>query len=495
MIVFRLASTLLLASSIIAAPAADLTREVTDLIQTSPAVQRGSLGFKFVDVQSGEVLAELNSAKFFIPASNTKLYTTALALVRLGPDYKFQTQLRTSGAWTPGQATVSDLQVVGGGDPNLSGRVLPYAVHSVDADPLGPMNELASKLAAAGLRQIDGDVIGVATRYAGDLYPDGWTIDDSIYSYGAPVSALALNDNSVSVIVTPSANGELAEVALQPATEHLVILNQVVTDLTDRTDIHLAKPGSSSELVLWGSIGTAASSWRQDVAVDNPALFASEALIDALREQHITVRGVARSQYSEPGEIPTQSGPSSGTVLAVHDSVPLSQELQLINKVSQNLHAEMLLREVAHIARGVGTLDAGRAEREEFLEQIRITHDGTGFALDDGSGLARQDLTTPESTVALLRYMWQRPERDVWVQSLPIGGVDGSLEHRFGGVIGAERVHAKTGSISHVNTLGGYIETNRQRWVAFSVMVNATTGPDSDVRTFMDHLCALFLNE
>jgi len=494
----RLAFSLLLGSSIFGAASDSVPPAVASLIQRSLAVQRGRIGFQFVDVQSGQILAELNSANFLTPASNTKLYTTALALVRLGPNYKFQTELRTTSPWTPGQATVSGLQLIGGGDPNLSGRVLPYALHSVDTDPLAAFKELASKLAAAGVRRIDGDVTGVATRYPGDLYPDGWTLDDAIYGYGAPVSALTLNDNAISLTVSPTAEGELADVALQPSTGHFIILNEVTTNISSKTDIHVTRHPGSSELVLWGTIGTTQNAWREDVAIDDPALFAAEALIDALEEQQITVRGGARSQYTESSEASTSPSPaasSSGTLLAVHDSAPLWEDLEIINKVSQNLHAEMLLREVAHCSGGAATLAAGAAEREAFLRQIGITHDGSGFALDDASGLARQDLTTPQSTVALLRYMWQRPEHDVWLQSLPIGGLDGSLEHRFRNVSGAERVHAKTGSISHVNALSGYIETNRHRWRAFSVMVNATAGPDAEVRSFIDQLCALFLNE
>ncbi len=490
MLFSRFAFTFFLPVGIFAAGIGNVTLQIDSIIQSSPAAQRGNIGFQFVDLQSGDILAELNSSKFFTPASNTKLYTTALALVRLGPNYKFETELRTSGPWSAGAASLSDLELIGGGDPNLSGRVLPYALHSVDMDRLAALKELASKLAAAGVREIDGDVTGVSTRYPGGRYPDGWTIDDAIYSYGAPVSALTLNDNAISLTVTPTSPGELAGVALEPSTGHLVILNEVTTDPSSNTQIQIARRPNSNEIKLSGVIGQNANPWREDVAVEDPALFAAQALIDVLEEQNITVRGVARSQYADG---PT--APAGGTLLALHESVPLWEDLQVIQKVSQNLHAEMLLREVGHFSRGAGTLDAALAERDDFLQQIGISREGSGTALEDGSGLARQDLTTPQSTVNLLRYMWQHPEHDLWLRTLPIGGIDGSLERRFQNVAGAERVHAKTGFISHVNTLSGYIETDRHRWLAFSVMVNATASPESEIRTFIDRLCALFLNE
>jgi D-alanyl-D-alanine carboxypeptidase/D-alanyl-D-alanine-endopeptidase (penicillin-binding protein 4) len=484
-------------------PTGRFSRPIKKLIEESPAVQRGRVGYEFVDAVTGEVLAKEDSERFFTPASNTKLYTTALALVKLGQNFKFQTQLATSGPWRPGQIVLSDLELIGGGDPELSSRVLPYRVQPAGADSGSPktipaLAELADALVAAGIHEINGDVIGVSTRYPGDLYPNGWTIDDSLYGYGAPVTALAIEDNTISLTVRPTAVGELADVELRPVPHHFVVLNQVTTDASNAAHIRVSRRPGSSEVVIWGTIGQTVNAWRQGLGVDDPALLAAEALMEMVRERGIVVRGVARSEYrglnalANPSE-PNQ--PSGDVVLAAHDSAPLWEEIQLTNKISQNLHAEMLLREVALVTRGSGTLEAGVAAREEFLQEIGITREGTGFSLADGSGLARQDLTTPDSTVTLLRYMWQRTDRNLWLESLPIGGVDGTLEHRFQNIAGAERVHAKTGSIAHVNALSGYIEAQHGRWIAFSVMVNATAGHDSEVHDFIDQLCALFLRE
>jgi serine-type D-Ala-D-Ala carboxypeptidase/endopeptidase (penicillin-binding protein 4) len=473
----------------------DLVKRIAAVIESSPAAQRGRFGYKFVDVETGAVLAQQDPQRFFTPASNTKLYTMALALARLGPNYKFQTELRTNGPWAPGQPVLQDLELIGGGDPNLSGRVLPYNVNSKDGDPLKTLEDLADKLVQAGVHEINGDVTGVSTRYAGDAYPDGWTVDDGTYSYGAPVSALALNDNTISLLLHPTETGELAEVELIPSISHFVVLNKVITDAVT-THIEISRAPGSGEVVVWGTIRKGSSVWREDLGVDDPALLAAEALVSVLRERGIMVRGTVRSRYRELSDVPNpllETPPLSmpGTLLAVHESAPLWQTIQVVNKVSQNLHAEMLLREVAYVTRGIGTLRAGVTEREAFLEEIGITREDSGVALDDGSGLARQDLTTPDSTVALLSYMWHRPVRDIWVQSLPIGGVDGTLQHRFKNINGAERVHAKTGSLSHVNALSGYIQTER-RWIAFSIMVNATAGYDSDARDFIDRLCGIF---
>ncbi len=467
-----------------------LDKEIQTLISHSPAVARGHFGFEFMDVNTGRLLAAQNAASFFTPASNTKLYTTALALVRLGVDYRFHTQLRTTTPWKPsqgkpGQGTIGDLQMVGGGDPNLSGRTLPYQPDAPEGDPLTVVKQMADQLYGTGVREITGDVIGIDTRYPHEPYPDGWTVDDSLYTYGTPVSALAVGDSTVSVAIRPTLAGNLAELQIRPAVSHFVFLNQVQTDKSNGAHIHIARDPGSSELVLTGTIGEHAEAWHEDLAVDDPALFAAEALVSAVRERGITVRGSARAQSAGVADI-------GGTLLAEHVSAPLAQSLQVVNKVSQNLHAEMLLREVAKVQTGVGSLAAGIAERERFLSEAKVTKEGTGFVLEDGSGLARQNLTAPLSTVTLLRYMWLRPEREVWLQSFPVGGRDGSLQHRYHGVAGAERIHGKTGSLAHVNALSGYIEAEHGV-LAFSVMVNATSAREAEVRDFIDQLCALFL--
>jgi serine-type D-Ala-D-Ala carboxypeptidase/endopeptidase (penicillin-binding protein 4) len=466
-------------------------RQVTALIQSSPMLQRARIGFKVVDLQTEQVVAEQSPASFFTPASNVKLYTTAFALTRLGPDYTFRTELRTPGPWQPGQDKLSGLELVGGGDPGLSGRVMPYAVNSHDGDPLTAIGEMASQLCQAGVREINGDIAGVATRYGPDLYPDGWTLDDSLYGYGAPVSSLVVNDGVVSVTVHPGSPGDLAFLETDPGLEHFVILNQVVTEISDRARIRVIRPSGSSEIVLSGTIGNRAPEWKTDLAVDDPALFASEALLDALRERGIVVRGSATGEYCPPAS--GSCAPNADPTVAIHTSPPLWETVQVINKVSQNLQAEMLLREASYATSGSGNLDAALAAREEFLKGIGVSPEGTGFSLGDGSGLARQDLATPDSTVALLQSMWRSPVRDTWLASLPTGGVDGSLQHRFHNLVAADHVHAKTGSISHVNSLSGYIETQRHGWLAFSVMVNGTVGPDREVRNFLDAFCGFFL--
>ena len=458
---------------------------IAALIDRCPAVQHGRIGFKFIDLGTGGLVAQRNASDFFTPASNTKLYTTALALERLGPEYRFRTQLRTSAPWQPGQPSIPDLQVVGGGDPSLSGRSLPYQVEAREHDDLAAVKQMADQLLATGIRKIEGDVTGVAARYPGSRYPDGWTVDDALYDYGAAVSSLAVNDNTAELILRPTEMGELAAAEFRPGFPHFILQNTVLTDDTNAAHVELSRIPGTNELVVSGSIGRHVDAWRQGLGVEDPALFAAEAFTQVLRERGIEVSGEPRADYDA---LPP------GTLICERTSGPLNELLRVVNKESQNLHAEMLLREVAFVRTGLGTQDNGVRERNALLADLGPPGGGIGSTtLEDGSGLARQNLTTPDATVALLRYMWTRPDRDVWLGTLPIGNLDGSLRQRFRSVAGAHRVLGKTGSLSHVNALSGYLGTDHHRSLAFSIMVNGTPGRDSEVRDFIDRLCALFL--
>lgn len=478
-------------------------QQLNGMISSSPNLPRGHIGFEFEDAETGKVLAQMGARDFFTPASNAKLYTTAMAIVRLGVTYQFKTAVKTSGRFAPGDTRVPDLIFIGGGDPNLSGRAIPFFQAEEEAkdkrDGLSAANRLADQIAAKGVKDIDGDIIGDDTRYPFDPYPDGWTFDDGTWSYGAPVSALCVNDNSVHLTVAPTEPNSLAAITITPEIGQFIVLNQVVTDASQETHISVARPPGSNELVISGTLGNRAPILEEDVAVADPALFAAEALRYALQERGVAVHGVARARHQNLKDVPNllqalrlENAPS-GTELAAIQSAPISQIVQVVNKISQNLHAEMLLREVAYATRSVGTLEAGRDERKRFLAEVGL--DSMEFVLADGSGLARQDLTTPDSIVKLLRYMWNRPERDAWVQSLPIGGVDGTLDRRFKSVPGGERVHAKTGSLSHVNAMSGYMQTESGRWVIFSMMANAEVNDSREVRLFFDQACGVFLGK
>jgi D-alanyl-D-alanine carboxypeptidase/D-alanyl-D-alanine-endopeptidase (penicillin-binding protein 4) len=478
--------------------AASLPQQIDHLIAASPAAHAAFWGIKIVDLASGRTLYELNGGHFFVPASNAKLFTTALALTRLGPDYTFQTRVVADQAPDATGRIAGSLRLVGGGDPNLSPRTIPYKPSPVIGNHLVAYEELAGQIAARGVKIIDGDIVGDDTRYVWQPYAAGWSVDDPRSDDGAPVSALTINDNVFNLNVRPGANaGDPAVLALDPPVEYYSIDNRVRTTAAGgERRIHSARVPGSMDLRIWGTIPLKDKGEDLLLGIDDPALYAAKAFRQLLEQRGITVTGAAVARHLYPHELGNmmqapEPPPDAGVELARHTSAPLLEDLRITDKVSQNLHAEMALRAVARARRNIGSFEAGREEMRLFLTEVGV--EGGGYNLVDGSGLSRLDLVTPAAVVKLLQYMYRSPERANWISLLPVGGQDGTLSSRFteGPVLG--RIHAKTGSLSHVSALSGYAERPGGRWVAFSILVNNYNGPSGEVRAVMDRICTLIM--
>jgi serine-type D-Ala-D-Ala carboxypeptidase/endopeptidase (penicillin-binding protein 4) len=483
----RLALALLVAA---AAHGASLAEAIERLLAASPAAKTAFWGIDVVDVASGKTLYELNADHFLVPASNTKLFTTAMALSRLGPQFTFQTRVLADAAPDAAGRIAGPLRLVGGGDPNLSGRALPYRMNAPASDPLTGIDDLAQQLAARGVKRVAGDIVGDDTWYLWQPYAVGWGIDDPESDDGPPVSALTINDNVFSLTVRPGRRaGDLALLTLSPAIEYYRIDNQVRTSaIGGERRIHLSRIPGSYDVRLWGEIPARGKEVELLLAVEDPALYAARALRAALEDRGIVVEGGAASRHAYP---PDGAAAPDGIELARRVSTPFIEDLQVTDKVSQNLHAELALRAVAKARKGVGSFEAGQEEMKAFLAEAGIAAESYHFT--DGSGLARLNLVTPSAVLKLLRYMYAGPHRDDWVSLLPVGGRDGTLSNRFGETPGAGRVHAKTGSLSHVSALSGYLERADGRWVAFSILVNNYNAPAADVRGVMDRICNLIV--
>jgi D-alanyl-D-alanine carboxypeptidase/D-alanyl-D-alanine-endopeptidase (penicillin-binding protein 4) len=463
----------------VAAPAQTLSERLDALLKDSPVAQRAFVGVEVYDLAKGEVVYASNAGRLFVPASNTKLFTTALALTRLGPDYRFQTVVRQEGP---------DVVLYGGGDPTLSGRAVPYRKGPDPAEPLAAIEALADQVAASGIRRIDGDIIGDDTAYVWEPYPQGWAGDDALWDYGAPVSALTVNDNVFALTLRASAAGEPPAVTLSPALEYFTIDNRVRTGPGLENRVRMERPAGTRQLLLWGTMPSdPVTATKLLLAIDDPALYAACALADALERRGIEIRGRPVARHRFPSD--EAAGQPEGVELARRTSPPLGETLTILDKVSQNLHAEMALREVARVRRGTGSRQAGLEEERDFLKEAGIERGEYQFA--DGSGLARSGLVTPAAIVALLRYMYASMYRDQWISLLPVGGEDGTLGTRFNGNRAAARIHAKTGSLSHVAALSGYAEKASGGMLAFSILVNNFNSQGADVRALIDKIALL----
>jgi D-alanyl-D-alanine carboxypeptidase/D-alanyl-D-alanine-endopeptidase (penicillin-binding protein 4) len=472
---------------------------IAAFLDASPVARTSFWGVRIVSLEQNRVLFERNADRPFLPASNAKLFTTALALVRLGPGYRFQTRVLADR--TPGEdGCVESLRLVGGGDPNLSGRAIPYRGDAPPGNPLAAIEDLAAQIAARGVRCVSADVVGDDTAYVWQPYAEGWSIDDPVWDYGAAVSALSINDNTLAVRVLPgSQESDPARIMLTPPVEYYEIDNRVRTAPSESKaarKIMVDRLPGARQLRIWGALPLKDPGDTEVLGIEDPALYAACAFRDALARRGIAIRGDARAVHLYPNQVADLTNgpapdPEPGVELARRDSAPLVEDLRITDKVSQNLHAEMALRAVAKARRHIGSREAGIAEQQAFLDEVGI--DRAGYTFADGSGLSRLDLVTPAAVVRLLAHMYDSAARDAWVSLLPVAGQDGTLHARFAGTAVAGRIFAKTGTLSHAGALSGYARRRNGKMLAFSVLVNNYNGPAADLRAAIDRVCALML--
>ena len=462
-----------------------LPEKVEALAAASPAASRGSWGAQFVDLGTGEVIYAHRENHFFVPASNVKLFSTALALSHLGPDHRQLTRLTAERAPDAAGVVHGDLRLVGGGDATLSGRALPYDPKATPGEPLAALDELAEQAWQSGLRRVEGDVVGDDTAYVWEPFPEGWAQGDTLFGYGAPVSALMLHDNTFRVRVDAGQSpGEPASVQISPTSSYWSIESRIQTGIP-ATGVRMEREPGSRQLELWGMLAPRRSAVLS-LAVDDPAYYAAFAMREALARRGIAVAGGVVAEHRHPLMGAPAAQAAEPVELARRLSPPLMETLRVINKVSQNLQAEAVMMEVARVKGRTPDRAGAMAELRGFLEAAGIPADDYHF--EDGSGLSRLTLITPATMIRLLRFMQASPLDAAFRSLLPRGGFDGTLETRFRRLKGAV-VMAKTGSLSHTATLAGYIERPEGGApLAFSIMVNNANAGGRAMRDFIDKL-------
>ena len=444
---------------------------------------RSFWGVLVADRDTGETLYALNPDHFFTPASNAKLITTALALAILGPDYRFRTALESQSPLGADGRLAGDLILAGGGDPDLSNRVFPYAGKSErEGPPEKVLAELADAAVARGLREVDGAIVADDSLFPYDPYPAGWSVGDLFFDYGAPVSALDFNDNIVSVTIFPGARAGVApNVATKPTAAADGIAREIVTGPSgEAPDLAVVRQPGSNFLLLRGIVPAGHAPVKIDLAMIAPARTAALALRQLLEARGVRVHGDIQVRHAPPPHTTASSEPviaadlappaPDPVILAEHSSPPLLESVGLANKISQNLHAELFLRAVGRKKMGVGSSAAGLALERQFMQSAGIADQDV--ALSDGSGLSRDDLVTPRAVVSLLLYAARQPWGRQFRSTLPIAGVDGTLEDRLRHTPAAGRIEAKTGATDHVRALSGYATTLRGEHLVFAMFRN-----------------------
>jgi D-alanyl-D-alanine carboxypeptidase/D-alanyl-D-alanine-endopeptidase (penicillin-binding protein 4) len=459
-------------------------------------------GVKIVSLDTGKTIFEHNPQKYFNPASNAKLYTAALALEWLGAGYRIRTSLYSTGRPDASGTLKADLIVYGRGDPTMAARLN-------GGDYFKGFDPLITQLARAGVRRIEGDLVGDESYFAGPPFGSGWEWDDLQAYYGAEVSSLTVDDNALDLFVKPAERaGTPCRITTGPPTPFVTFMNRTQTAAKgSESRIVVYRPVGENIIYVSGRLSIDSPGYYTSVAVHNPASLFANLFKDALAARGIVVTGRTRVidwKYREVTPVDLEKLVELGSV----ESMPLGDIVHETLKPSQNLYAQLLLLQVGANAQqgqvpgvgGLGSVEKNNAVQKpspnlqpvpsssstteargiesmnDFLARAGVNKGDV--LLEEGSGLSRLDVITPQATVALLSYMSRSRWADVYRNALPVAGVDGTLQNRMKGTAAAGNVRAKTGSMRYVYALSGFVTTASGEHLVFSIMLNNYSNPE-----------------
>ncbi|MDR0310421.1 MAG: D-alanyl-D-alanine carboxypeptidase/D-alanyl-D-alanine-endopeptidase [Acidobacteriota bacterium] len=452
------------ACRLFAAGAEDTLRRDLDVIFADRRLSDAQWGVAVYSLDREESLFEHNAQKLFIPASNGKILTAAAALLRLGPEYRFKTRVLIDGSMD-GDILRGNLIVQGFGDPSLSTRM------NGGKDPFAVFRAFADRLKARGIKSITGSIAGDAAAFKGSGYGRGWELDDLTEGFAAPAGALSFNENFTTFQIRPGAKaGDAAVLSSDPLAGYPPAYNAVVTVDAGKAAAIVVEhaPGDSGApeyIKISGTVPLKNPVIRRSAAIRRPVRYYLEALRGQLDREGLNVSGCdIKESYSAQ-----ESGDSGGMELIMtHESAPLAELLTPIMKDSLNMPSEMLLHVLGLEIRGEGTAAAGADVVAETLDTMGIRKGS--YIYSDASGLSRRNLVSADVFVRALGYMRRQPVFPRFYASMAVSGVDGTLKNRLATVKG--NIYAKTGTLSGVSAISGYLRTADGEMLAFSMIAN-----------------------
>jgi serine-type D-Ala-D-Ala carboxypeptidase/endopeptidase (penicillin-binding protein 4) len=461
-------------------------------LMNEPRFAAATWGVKVVSLESKKTVFEHDAGKLFSPASNCKLYTMALALDQLGGDYRIKTSLYSTAKPDKRGTLKGDLIVYGRGDPTINARLNRGDIYRA-------LQPLVTALTNAGVRSISGDLVGDESFITGSPYGSGWAWDDVNYYYGAEISALTINDNTLRVSVQPGGKvGEPCQLSIAPNTSYIVLSNRTQTTAPGgKRDVNFFRPGEQNVIYVTGKLPLGETNYSDEVTMHDPARLFVTFLKEALQRNGIKVGGNVRTvNWLSPQAKAIDL--SKWVELGGVESLPMRNINREVQKPSQNLYTDLMLAHVGELARQRDSIrinvsdtnnqtetvigrtsseDLGVRELDKFLKKIGVKRGDVEF--EEGSGLSRNNLVTPNATVTLLEYMSRHVEAESYLRALPLAGEDGSLKFRMKNTRAEKNVHAKTGTLRWANALSGYVTTAAGERLAFSLMLNRYQAPDA----------------
>jgi D-alanyl-D-alanine carboxypeptidase/D-alanyl-D-alanine-endopeptidase (penicillin-binding protein 4) len=434
--------------------------------------ERGLWAVDIRSIETGEHLFELNAGKLMMPASNMKILTLAATAQALGWDFRFTSTLETRAPISDGVLR-GDLIVRSNGDPSINAR-------NGRADVV--LGEWTRALQAAGISSIDGRIVGDDQAFDDEGIGAGWAWDYLQYDYAAPVGALEYNESLATLAVSPGAQAADVPIVTLSAGSGLELVNHATTGPAGSSNtIDFRRRLDRAVLEVIGAIPLGAAADTRGIAVVNPTVFFAQSLKDGLIARGITVTGEAVDFDDIAAEMPT----GDPRVLVTTISPPLREIATVLMKVSQNLYAETLLKALGASRNGLGTAEGGRAAVRAALTGWGVPADG--YVLYDGSGLSRYNYATASTIATVLERMYKDPNhRDAFVATLPIAGKDGTIATRMRHTRAEGNAVAKTGSISNVRSLSGYVKTRDGETLVFSMLANDFVIPSATIAWIAD---------
>ncbi|MBT3478254.1 MAG: D-alanyl-D-alanine carboxypeptidase/D-alanyl-D-alanine-endopeptidase [Candidatus Marinimicrobia bacterium] len=427
-----------------------IRKEINELINASGLLT--NLGIKIVSLKTGSTLYELNSNSLFNPASNNKLYTHAAALATIDTNYTYSTNIYKDG---------ETLYLVGGGDPDLTLSTLD-SLALIVSNTNGQFNKL-----------ILDDSFHDDRRFG-----EGWMWDEGSWWYAAQISALSLNDNCVDFHVSPGNLGKIAKVINNPNTQYIDVINdsRTVNDTSNFKKFKIERDwkNQSNHFSISGFLMDTTSTDTIYRNVDDPTLFTGTVFNEMLNAKGMKIHNIEKGIRPDKAELVT-----------THQSEPIINSLENLMVESDNLTAELTIKLIGRQLSGSqGNWDNGLTGVKSFLND-EVGIDTTEFSMKDGSGISRYNYSSPNHFIRLLTWVYETPSiRNNFIQTLPKGGKNGTLSHRNF----SKNVVAKTGSLSSVTSLSGFVFTQNGEPLAFSILMNGFSGSSAPYRKLQDQI-------
>jgi D-alanyl-D-alanine carboxypeptidase/D-alanyl-D-alanine-endopeptidase (penicillin-binding protein 4) len=450
----------------------DQLRRDLRAIFTAPDVDHANWSVAVKSLKTDELLFAMNSNKMLTPASNQKLITAAVAAERLGWDYRYSTRIYATGPLANGDLD-GDLVIVSDGDPTINPR---------HPDRWAAFDAWAKQLYEQGIRRVGGQLIGDDSAFAEPGWGTGWAWDDLSVDYGTAIGGLQYNENALELLIGPGLEaGSRAIISVSPPGSGIILNHAVTTVAADQPSrIGIERIPGSNFITVNGQMALGARAVKADVAAPNATILYLNALREALARNGIFVGG----NPLDIDDARIKPDYAKATLLLEDHSSPLASIIDVNLKWSTNEYSETMLRSLAGMP-SEATADAGLVKLKETLQQWGIANDL--YVARDGSGLSRNDYVAPDALIALLTHVWKDPKlKDTFQSTLPQAAVSGTLASRMKNTVAAERVWAKTGSMSNVRSLSGYLMTLDGEPMVFSFMTNGYHVADSRVDAVMD---------